>query len=151
MDVVRIIFAAVLALLALLLAVSQALVIRDHQPIHVPDHIAVFALALCFAASAFYYFRPRPYWDAKLACPRCRQRGSLRLASIGQPPISAFAWILGGFIGSLLYSHARKHRFRCEACNESGNLRTPGGWLASSWLLLLIFAIVAEIYVHRDA
>ena len=151
MYVARIVFASLLVLLAMLLAVGQVLLIRDHETTHVLDHIGVFALAFCLAASAFYYFRPRAYWDARLKCPRCQHGGSLRLSSLGQPRISVVAWILGGFIGSLLYSHARKHRFHCESCNESSDLRTAGGWLASAWLLLLILAIAIAIYVHGNA
>ncbi|MBL9173863.1 MAG: hypothetical protein JNL10_10040 [Verrucomicrobiales bacterium] len=60
---------------------------------------------------------------------------------IGQPKISALAWILGGFIGSVLYCHARKQRFRCDACQAMSNLRTPGGRLAAAWLFLLILSL----------
>jgi hypothetical protein len=150
MYVARIAFAAVLALLAMLLVASQILLIVDHESIHVLDHIGAFGLALCIAASAFYYFRSRTHWEARLACPSCRHRGSLRLSALGQPRISITAWILGGIIGSLLYSHARTHRFHCDACNQSNDVRTPGGWLAAAWLLLLIFALGTAIYVHGN-
>ena len=151
MYVARIVFATLLGMLAVLLSIGQLLLMRDHEPVHVLEHIGVFALALCFAASAFYYFRSRTSWNARLRCPRCRHEGSLRLSSLGQPRISVIAWILGGFIGSLLYSHARKHRYHCEACNESSDVRTAGGWLASAWLLLFVLAIAIAIYVHGDA
>jgi hypothetical protein len=151
MYVARIVFATLLGLFAVLLATGQLLLIRDHEPTQVLEHIGVFALSLCFAVSAYYYFRSRTYWDARLRCPLCRHEGSLRLSSLGQPRISVFAWILGGFIGSLLYSHARKHRYHCESCNQSSDVRTAGGWLASAWLLLLVFALAIAIYVHGGA
>lgn len=130
---------------------ARFLLIRAHEPTHILDHISVFALALCFAATGFYYFRPRTYWDSKLQCPRCHHKDSLRLSAIGQPRISVIAWILGGIVGSPLYSHARKHRFRCESCSESSDLRTAEGWLAAAWLLLLVFALATAIYVHDNA
>lgn len=151
MDVARIFFALILALLAVLLVFLQVFVIHDHDTEGVLDQIQVWALVFCLAASAGYYFRSRAAWDAQLQCPHCHRGGSLRLSTLGQPRISVLAWILGGIIGSLLYSHARKHRYHCESCAEPSKLRTAGGWLAAAWLLLLIFATVAEIYVHTSA
>jgi hypothetical protein len=148
MSVLRTIFATFLALLASLIVIGQINLIRDQEPMHVLEKIGPFITAFCLVASSFYYFRPRAYWDLKLACSHCHHRGSLRLSALGQPRISILAWILGGIVGSLLYSHARKHRFHCESCGEVCDLRTVGGWLAAVWLLLLVFLIAVAIYVH---
>jgi hypothetical protein len=151
MRFARIAFASLFAVLAALLVCDQILLIREHGETHVLEHVAALAAVFCCAASSVYYFRPRAYWDARLACPNCKDNGSLRLSSIGQPRISIIAWILGGFIGSLLYSHARKHRFRCASCSEASDVRTIGGWLAAAWLLLLVLALATAIYIHRDS
>ena len=150
MYVVRIGFAALLVSLALLLFVDQLLVIRGPQLAHALDHILAFALAFCLVFTGLYYFRSPAYWNSKLACPRCHRKNTLRPSTFGQPRMSLTVWIVGGFIGSLLYSNARKHRLRCEACGELSNIRTTGGWLAAAWLLLLVFALFTAIYVHKD-
>ena len=151
MYVVRIVFASFLALLAVLIGLGQVLLIRQHEPMDVLEQVGPFAVVFCLAASSFYYFRSRSHWDARLTCPHCKHSGSLRLSSLGQPRISIIAWIFGGIIGALLYSHARKHRFQCESCSEASDLRAAGGWLAATWLLLLVFAIAVAIYVHGNA
>ena len=148
MSVARILFALFHAVVAVLLAIGQILLMFGEEPVPLIIHIAMFAFAFCFAATAFYYFRPRAHWDAKLSCPHCQQKGSLRLSALGQPRISILAWFLGGFIGSVLYSHARKRRFHCDSCSEVSVLRTVGGRLAAVWLLFLVFAIAVGIAVR---
>jgi hypothetical protein len=151
MYVVRIACASLFGILAILLALSQTALLSNHEEITAPERVGIFFLALCLAGSSWYYFRPRSHWDAKLACPNCKHTGRLSLSSLGQPRLSVIAWILGGFIGSLLYSHARRHHFHCASCNEDCDLRTPGGWLAAAWLLYLVLAVVVETYVRTNA
>ena len=151
MYVARIVGASLFGALAILLVISQTVLLHDRAELTAPERGGIFFLAFCLAASSLYYFRPRNQWDAKLACPHCKQKGRLSLSSLGQPRLSAIAWILGGFIGALLYSHARRHHFHCASCNEDSDLRTPGGWLAAVWLVYLVFAVVVETYVHTNA
>src|SRR5205823_3455790 len=104
------------------------------------------ASIMCLGVTSYYYFRSKSHWDSKLKCSHCNQKGTLGLSTLGQPTLSVVVWICGGFIGSLLYSHARKHHFTCNSCDGTSDLRTAGGWLAAAWLLLLILAIGIEIY-----
>lgn len=146
MRVARIIFASLLALLAVLNACGYVLLIRDHESLTTFDHMGGFPTALCLGASAFYYFRPRAYWDANLSCPSCRQTGSLHMSFYRRPRINIFALVLTGILGSILYMNARKQRFQCESCKEFNTLRTVGGWLSLVWLLLIGVALAAKIY-----
>ena len=148
MAVFRIIFATFLALLASLMVIGQVHLIRDQEPMHVLEKIGPFIVAFCVAASSFYLLRPRAYWDTKLACAHCQQRGSLHLSTFGQPHMSILLWLIGGGIAALLYLHACKRRFQCMSCGEASDLRTAGGWLAAVWLLLMVFLLAVAIYVY---
>ena len=148
MNLARTLFAVLLALLAVLNAIGHFLLWRDPEPIHAIEHVSLFAETLCFAVSAYYFFRPRSYWDRNLACPHCQQRGLLRLSPLGQPRISVLAFIFTGFIGCFLYRRARKHRFHCDSCGGYCFLQTAGGVLASAWLLWIIFAISFYFYLR---
>ena len=105
-------------------------------------------MAFCVAASSFYLLRPRAYWDSKLTCAHCQQRGSLHPSTFGQPHMSILLWLIGGGIATLLYLHARKRRFQCMSCGEASDLRTAGGWLAALWVLLVVFLLAVAIYVY---
>ncbi len=150
MRVFRIVLAGVLVLSAAVLAIGEAVLIFRHAQIHLLDHAVVFAFTLCVLATGFYCLRSQADWIARLPCPRCRRNGVLHLATFGQPQVSALAWVAGGFVGSLLYSYARKLRFHCNACGTSSRVRTIGGWLASAWLLCFILTIAVAIYVHGN-
>ncbi len=150
MHIVRLVFAVLLALLAVLIVVGQIGVSLEDKSVHILEHIGVFAFALCTAASSFYYFRPRAFWDARLTCPSCHRQGELHLSALGQPHLSIPILLLGGIVGSLLFSHARKHRFHCAACDQNTHLRTVGGWIAAAWLLYLVFALAVTLALNEN-
>src|SRR5436190_1641261 len=102
MSLVRIGFASLLALLAVAVVVGHGLLIRNHQELSILDHVVAFGAMLLFGASSFYCFRSRAYWDTQLSCPHCRKSGSLQLTPLGQPRVSALAWVFTGIIGALL-------------------------------------------------
>jgi len=150
MRVVRFIFASLLALFALALIIGQVGISFDKHEEHFSliEQFVLVALWLCVGATAAYFFRSRAYWSTRLTCPHCHQTGSLRLSFVHPSRISLLGWILGGVIGSLLYSHSRKHHFSCTACSQYCDLRSAGSRLALAWLLLLVLLIFDVIYAE---
>lgn len=124
-----------------LLSLRQLLLLGSSEATPWMNTLWSVTVALFSMGTAFYFSRPRDRWEDRLACPRCHSSQTLRRTVIGQPKISVPAWILGGFIGSVLYCHARKQRFRCDACQGISAVRTPGGRLAAAWLVLLILSL----------
>lgn len=152
--VLRTTFACLLAIVALVLLIGQVGVSLEHDPreaLTPLEHVILAAIWLCTGATAVYYFRSRAFWDGRMACPHCKQSGSLQLSVVRPSRISLVGWILGGVIGSLLYSHSRKHQFLCGACSQSCELRSPGSRLALVWLLFLVLLIIIEIVAHSYA
>jgi hypothetical protein len=150
MRVFRIIFASLLVLFALGLLVGQVGISLDKQEEHFGlfDHFVLVALWLLTGVTAAYFFRSRNFWNARLTCPHCQQTGSLQPSVVHPSRISLLGWILGGIIGSLLYSHSRKHRFSCTACSHSCELRSVGSHLALAWLMMLVLLIFYGIYAE---
>jgi len=148
-SVLRLLFATAFVVLALLLIVGQVMLLRESEPTHPLQYTALSALAGCLLVSAFYYSRPLSHWQSQLRCPHCHESGSLAFSALRRPRVSPGAHLLGGLLGSLLYSHARKRGFVCGTCQAPSDLRTFGGWLALAWLLMFVFMIVVELYLSE--
>lgn len=149
MRLLRLLFATALGFLSLIVVVLQVIILiqADAEPLHPLQHAVLSALAVCAMVTAYYYAQPRAHWMSQLRCPQCHEKGALTLSILRRPGVSVGAHILGGALGSLLFSHARKRGYVCGACQEPCELRTFGGWVALIWLLFVVLAIVAELYV----
>ena len=147
MRVFRIILALLLMLFALLLLIGQVggLLGKQEEHFSLFEHLVLLALWLLTGITAAYFFRSSNFWNARLTCPHCQQTGSLQPSVIRPSRISLLGWILGGIIGSLLYSHSRKHHFSCTACDHTSEMRSVGSRLALVWLMMLVLLIFYEI------
>jgi hypothetical protein len=148
----RLIFATALVLLALLVIAGQLMPgDYDGEPVHPLQQVVLSTFAGCLLFTAFYYARPRAHWQAQLRCPQCHASGALALSTLRQPRFSHGAHFFGGWLGSLLFSHARKRAYICGTCQTPCDLRTLGGWVALAWLLFVVLAIFAELYIGEAA
>jgi hypothetical protein len=148
MRALRLILATALVLLALLLIAAQLLPADEGEvPMHPLQHAVLCTFALCLLFTAFYYSRPRAHWQAQLRCPQCHESGALAFSTLRRPRFSPGAHLMGGWLGALLFSHARKRAYICEACQTPCDLRTLGGWVALTWLLFVVLAVFAELYI----
>ena len=121
------------------------------ESFHPLQHVVLSALAVCSLVTAYYYARPWAHWESQLRCPQCCEKGALNLSILRRPKVSVGAHVLGGAIGSLLFSHARKRAYVCGTCQEPCELRTFGSWVALTWLLFVVLALVAELYVGETS
>jgi hypothetical protein len=150
MRALRLIFATALVLLALLLIAAQLLPADEGEvPMHPLQHAVLCTFALCLLFTAFYYSRPRAHWHAQLRCPHCHESNALALSTLRRPGFRPGAHFAGGLLGALLLSHARKRSYLCGACQTPCDLRTLGGWVALAWLLFLVLAVLAELYISE--
>lgn len=150
MAILRIIFAALLALLALLMFSLEVLLFFDsphERTLTLYKHGAFSALWLSLGATSIYNFRSREYWRSRLTCPRCQHSGSLHPSVLRPLRICLPGWILGGTIGYILFSQGCKSLFTCSDCDHFCVLRSTGAWLALDWFLLLALLNLLSIFV----
>jgi hypothetical protein len=148
-TILRIIFASLLALLALLMFSLEVLLLFDsphERAFTLFKHGAFIALWLSLGATSVYNFRCREYWRSRLTCPRCQHSGSLHLSVLRPFRICLPGWILGGMIGYILFSQSRKSLFSCCVCDHFCVLRSTGACLALGWFLFYVLLNLVAIF-----
>ena len=144
MSVARGAMAVSVSLVTLALLAGQVFALSNAQfpPL---EHAIIAGSWLCAAATAVYFFRSASAWETQMACPGCRQRGTLSRSALRRARVTLLALIFFGVIPVLLYSHSRKHHFTCGNCHRVSNIRTAGGLVALLWLVFLIVSLIAAL------
>lgn len=128
-----------LAGVILLMGIIDSVVTREQR--HGLSWVVDCWLVINFLLSAVCCFRSSQWWLSRLKCMRC-QSHALQPSVVTINRVGPLAILLGGAVFMIAWGLARGRNVVCAECQQNQIRSTFGTWLARSWVLGAITAVI---------
>ncbi len=126
----------------LLMGIIDSIVTREQR--HALSWVVDGWLTLNFLLSAVCCFRSSRWWLSRLKCTRC-QSHVLEPSVVTINRVGPLAILLGGAVFMIAWGLARGRNVVCATCQQNQIRSTFGTWLARSWVLGSITALIDNL------